>query len=126
MFRSMKRISRVFALLIVFVVVAVAWTPAKRFLLQDACLDAGGKWASNGDYCIYRDCASNGSCKPSYGNNIVCESLKPGISKEELFFHLGMPESVNGSVYVFTGGGAEPRIKAIIEEGQVRELQCRT
>jgi hypothetical protein len=126
MFDSMKRTHQVSVLLTVAVLVVVAWAPAKRFLLQDACLDAGGKWASNGDYCIYRDCASNSSCMPNYQNNVVCESLSPGISKDELFFQLGMPESAAGNVYVFTGGGDEPKIKVEIEEGRVRELKCGT
>ena len=102
----------------------VVWQPAKKLILQDSCLDSGGKWATNGNYCILRACAEDGSCKPSYNNNGVCSTLKLGISREELYFQLGMPKSNEGSVYTFTEGGAGSPIKATIINGVVSELQC--
>jgi hypothetical protein len=125
MFRSMKRPFKIITLIASLVIAVAVWQPAKKLLLEDSCLDGGGKWASNGNYCIYRDCASNGSCKPNYQNNLLCESLRPGITQDELFFHLGMPESRSGNLYVFTGGGAQSNIKAVIKDGIVRDLQCR-
>lgn len=43
---------KIFLAMIVLVFVAFAWQAGKRFLLQDSCLDQGGQWVSNGDYCI--------------------------------------------------------------------------
>jgi len=93
---------------------------------QYSCLDNDGKWATNGNYCIRRYCVKNKSCKPSYENNSICESLSLGVGQNELFFHLGMPESINGNLFTFTGGGGESKIKAIIKNGKVDSLQCRT
>lgn len=107
--------------LLVFIILQ---TPLRKFFLQDACLDAGGKWASNGDFCIYRNCADDNSCKPSYGNAAVCRSLSKGITKKELFFHLGMPDSQNNNVYFFTGGPSSANISAVIENDIVADLNC--
>ena len=106
--------------------VIISWQPLKNFSLQDACLDQGGKWATNGGFCIYKNCAENGSCKSSYINSVMCESLPLGISKDELFFNLGMPQSSIGNIYTFSGGGTENEIKVTIIENSVVSLQCKT
>lgn len=126
MFHRITGPCQLIALLASLAVATVVVAASKRFLLKDSCLSIGGKWALNGNYCIYRDCASDGSCKPSYENNLICESLKPGISQDEVFFHLGMPESSHGDIYVFTSGGGESKIRIIIKKGKVRDLQCKT
>ncbi|MDK1286843.1 hypothetical protein [Pseudoalteromonas umbrosa] len=112
--------------LILIALITLAWQPAKTFLLQDSCLDQGGKWASNGNFCIYQNCAETSSCKPSYRNNSICEELKSGISQDELYFHLGMPESRSDNNFVFTAGGGEKEITATIMSGKVVKLQCGT
>jgi len=126
MFFEMKRVILTLGLILLIISVVIIWQPAKRFLLEDSCLDGGGKWASNGNYCIYRDCAVYSSCKPSYRNYAICESLEAGISRNELYFQLGMPESNNGKTYFFTGGSGASKIRAIIEDDIVVNLQCRT
>jgi hypothetical protein len=99
--------------------------PAKRFFFLNSCLEAGGKWAGNGNYCIRRSCAEDGSCLPSYNNGGVCSSLKTGIAAGELYFHLGMPLSVDGDVYTFSGGGnSRSPIEATIVNGTVTQLNC--
>jgi len=117
---------KVVAAVVIAGVAMALWQLAREYILHGACLDAGGKWATNGNYCIHRRCAEDNSCKPSYRNNAVCETLKIGISQNELYFHLGMPESDAGDVYYFTGGGTEPRIKAVVVNGVVGELECGT
>lgn len=104
--------------------VAVLWQPIKIFVLQDACLDSGGVWASNGEFCIHRECAEDNSCKPNYRNNEICKSLSLGIGRDELFFKLGMPESNKGNVYTFTGGGDGKGITAVIDGATVSQLDC--
>jgi hypothetical protein len=123
---KMKRVLPILSLILLVIAAAIIWQPAKRFLLEDSCLNSGGKWASNGNYCIHRDCAVNNSCKPSYRNYAICESLKTGISRNELYFQLGMPESNKGNTYFFTGGSDAPKIRATIEDDIVVSLQCRT
>lgn len=98
--------------------------PAKRFFLEDRCTNNGGKWAANGNYCIQRNCAKDGNCRPSYNNNAVCSTLSVGIGQNELFFHLGMPERIDGATFVFTAGGGASQIKATIVNGVVEELDC--
>jgi hypothetical protein len=99
--------------------------PGKRFFYLNSCLAAGGKWASNGNYCIRRSCADDGSCLPSYNNAGVCSTLKTGIAADELYFELGMPLSGNGDTYTFAGGGGSPSpIKATIVNGTVTQLDC--
>lgn len=100
------------------------WRPVKTFILQDSCLDEGGKWASNGDYCIRPDCARSGGCLPSYNNNAICKGLPSGLTRDELFFHLGMPVHTDGRSYTFAAGGAESPITAVIVNGAVTELNC--
>lgn len=118
------KIIKFVALAIALGLIVLAWQPVKKLLLQDSCLDAGGKWASNGNYCIYRECAENNSCKPSFRNNEICSGLKLGVSQDLLYFHLGMPESQNGAVYTFSGGGGNSKIIAKIKSGKVVVLDC--
>jgi hypothetical protein len=73
-----------------------------------------------------KNCAENSSCKPSYSNNSICEELKLGISQDELYFHLGMPESSSDNNFKFTGGGGENAINATIKSGKVVKLQSGT
>ena len=123
--RIKTRLSIALLAVCIFVSVSiVVWPAAKRLLLQDSCLDNGGKWATNGNYCILRECAEDRSCKPRYNNNVVCSTLQIGLSRNELFFHLGMPESNEGNIYTFTGGGGGSPIKVSIINGVVGELRC--
>ncbi len=126
MFGSVKVAFSLVVLTVVVMVVAIIWQPAKKLVLQDACIDNGGKWASNGNYCIHRQCAEDNSCKPSYRNNVICETLEVGIEQSELYFQLGMPESNLGNVYTFTGGGEGSQIKVTIINGLAGELKCGT
>ena len=105
---------------------ALLWGPTRKFMRQDSCLDAGGKWASNGDFCIYQNCAESGSCLPSYRNNQVCNTLKEGISLEEVSLHLGMPLKSSDTTYFFAGGGAQSQIEITVENGKVTRLNCGT
>ncbi|KAF7772921.1 hypothetical protein PMAN_b0561 [Pseudoalteromonas marina] len=127
LFKSYVPMKFKLALVIIFIALtALVWQPAKTFLLQDSCLDNGGKWASNGNFCIYQNCAETSSCKPSFRNNSICEELKLGISQNELYFHLGMPESSSDNNFIFTGGGGENAIQATIKSGNFVKLQCGT
>jgi hypothetical protein len=99
---------------------------SKNFILQDSCLDSGRKWSTNQNGCILKTCTQTNNCLPSYKNNAICKSLQTGITSEELFFHLGMPESSNGSLYIFAGAALEPKIIATIKSGKVEGLQCGT
>ena len=126
MFTKVKKGAAVVFVFLVVGVLAVLWQPAKKFMLQDSCLDSSGKWATNGNYCIHRQCAEDNSCKPSYNNSLICRTLKVGISKNELYFQLGMPVRNKGNYYFFIGGSDDPYIKATIIDGLVSELQCRT
>ncbi len=107
---------------VLLVGVVVIWQPAKKYL----CLEQGGKWASNGSFCIYKDCAENGSCLPSYRNSAICEGLELGIDQQTLYFQLGMPESSKGDVYTFAGGGGELPIEAVIKNNKLVNLKCST
>jgi hypothetical protein len=122
---SRKSFYTIVAGCILALVVPPLWGPVKTFILQDSCLDHGGKWATNGNYCIFRECGEDGSCRPSYNNKAVCLTLESGINRETLFFHLGMPESNDGIVYTFSGGGGSGSpIKATVVNGIVSEIEC--
>ena len=97
--------------LVLTVITVALWRPVGLFLAQDSCLDRGGKWTANSGTCIDRDCAQSASCQPSYRNAKICESLTVGMSQEELYFHLGMPEASDGNVYRFNGGVASHQSK---------------
>ena len=64
-----KYIRIVVALFVLFLVL-LSWSGLRDFFLKDDCLDAGGKWATNGNYCIPRDCAKYNSCKASYNRTL--------------------------------------------------------
>ncbi len=119
----MKRLLYVLIFICIAVLV-ILQTPLRKFLLQDICLDSGGKWAINGDLCITKDCANDNSCRPHYNNLAVCRTLKIGISKSELFFQLGMPDSQDGNVYTFTGGPGASQIRAIIDNNIATGINC--
>ncbi len=121
---KIKRILFLSPFLFIIIATFLLWEPVINFIRVDICLDNGGKWASNGNFCIYKDCAEDKSCKPNYRNNTICKSLKSGIDQEELYFHLGMPESSKGSEYIFTGGGGGRRIKATIKRGKLIKIDC--
>lgn len=121
----MKRLA--YSLLIIIIIIALVWlSPLKKLLLKDICLDAGGKWATNGNECIYQNCADDNSCKPSYQNAKICRTLNKNISKQELYFNLGMPYKQNGNVFIFDGGPNNPDITATIENNLVVDLNCGT
>lgn len=116
------------AVVVVLVLTAIAvalWRPVGLFLAQDSCLDRGGKWATNSGTCVDRNCAQSASSQPSYRNATICKSLNVGMSQDELYFHLGMPEANDGNVYRFNGGGGQHQIQATIDAGKVIDLKYR-
>lgn len=126
---SMKRTHRIIlglSLAVIAPALIFAWKPVKYLAFHNVCEKAGGKWASNQNYCISRDCAADNSCLPSYGNNATCKDLTVGISQKEIYFQLGMPKRIDGNIYIFEGGGLEPEIRATIENNKVTRLQCGT
>ena len=89
------------------------------------CSIVGGKFSASTKECIYKTCAETSSCQPSYGNSSVCKKLKPNISKNELYFELGMPFRNEENAYYFHGNAGENRqIKATILNGKVGTLEC--
>lgn len=115
----------VVVLLVLTAITVALWRSVGLFWVQDSCLDRGGKWAANSGTCIDKDCAQSASCQPSYRNATICESLAVGMSQDELYFHLGMPEASDGNVYRFNGGGGEHQIQVTIDAGKVIDLKCK-
>lgn len=93
-------------------------------LMPFKCKLSDGKWFPSASECISKACAETGRCLPSYNNNLICSSLKTGISRDELYFQLGMPISTNGNWYIFQGGAGEKNVSAIIANGKVESLAC--
>jgi len=102
----------------------IAKDEIKTFVFKSSCIENGGKWASNGSYCISRHCAADGTCLPASNNNDVCARLALPIDQDELYFEIGMPERQTGSTYIFAGGAMGSPVTATIENSVVTKLNC--
>jgi len=110
--------------IVITLIVVTALPLSKNYFSQKLCLFSQGKWVSNGNYCIQRDCAKDNSCLPSYNNHTICKSIQIGISENELYFNLGMPITDNNSTLTFVGGSDKPNITATIQKHKVVHLKC--
>jgi len=97
---------------------------SSNYTKRQLCKLSQGKWATNGHYCISKNCAKNKSCKPSYDNNEGCKRLHIGASKDEVFFQLGMPIKNSNDTYEFLGGADKKTIIATIENEKLSKLTC--
>ncbi len=96
-----------------------------RHHTKEGCDFQDGHWASNGSYCITRDCYKNKSCGVWAAPSIRCSSLKIGDPISEVYFQLGNPRSINSTIYTWPVGKGEPgEIKANIVNDKLKELNC--
>ena len=113
-------------LVLIILPLGINITPLRKFFLHDICLNAGGEWSNVWNLCIYPDCAKTSSCRPHYNNRQLCLRLSTGISKDFLFFNLGMPIEQNKDTYTFGGGPNNSNITAVIKNEVVTKLNCGT
>lgn len=91
------------------------------------CNIKNGRWASNGSYCITRDCYKTNSCEKWAVPGLRCSKLETGATVSEIYFQLGEPRSINGSHYIWPIGKAESGIiKAEIINGKLHAIECHT
>ena len=84
-----------------------------------------GRWASNGSYCITRSCYKNNACGELVAPIKRCPILKAGDPISEVYFQLGNPQSINGSIYTWPVGKAESGIiEAVIFNKQLNAINC--
>lgn len=89
------------------------------------CNIQNGRWASNGSYCITRDCYETNSCGEWANPGLRCAKLKKGRPIAEVYFQLGQPVSSNGTQYTWPVGKAEQgAIRAEIINGKLHAIEC--
>jgi len=85
----------------------------------------GGHWASNGAYCITKNCYLDQSCGDWVCPAHRCVLLKTGDHISEVYFQLGNPISIDSSTYIWHAcKGESILIKATIKNDRLRELNC--
>ncbi len=92
---------------------------------KSGCLNFGGKWASNGGYCIDDSCYDTGDCG-IWANPVQwCDKLTIGDSIKKVYFWLGNP-SIQGDEYSWEADKASGEIiRAKIVGGKLQELDCK-
>lgn len=95
------------------------------FYTEKACDIREGHWASNGSYCITKDCYQTNSCG-NWANPINrCAYLKVGMAISEVYFQLGQPESVEGKNYQWRAYKSDSgKVHATIENGTLQAIDC--
>jgi len=95
------------------------------FHTESACNIKNGHWASNGSYCITRNCYATNSCG-NWANPIQhCSTLKIGVPISEVYFQLGQPDNINGNIYTWHSYKADPgKINATINSGILQAINC--
>lgn len=124
---SVNMNKKLLVILVLFVVLfsVVYLKPLNKFIKISSCSLLGGKFSASTRECIYKSCAETGSCQASYGNTSVCKSLKPNLSKNELYFELGMPIRIEGDAFYFRGSaGEKTQVRAILLNGNLKTLEC--
>jgi hypothetical protein len=95
------------------------------FHTEKACDIREGHWASNGSYCITKDCYQTNSCGNRVNPITRCSNLKVGMSISEVYFQLGQPESLSGDNYQWGASkGDSGKVLATITKGTLQALDC--
>jgi hypothetical protein len=95
------------------------------FHTENACDIRDGHWASNGSYCITRDCYQTNSCGRWVSIINRCSNLKVGMAISEVYFQLGQPVSVEGNNYQWHSSKADSgKVQATIVNGTLQALDC--
>ena len=89
------------------------------------CDSIGGKWASNGSYCITQQCYESGDCGNWAHPIFSCKKLMIGDSIEKVYFNLGNPNSINYQKYTWQSSkGSDKLITATIQNSKLTSLEC--
>lgn len=73
------------------------------------------------------ECVAFASCRPSYDNSGVCESLPIGTSRDQLYAKLGQPIQISGSTLLFDPSATESYsiTVALDSQGNTKDFYCR-
>lgn len=92
---------------------------------QSACQARGGRWATNGSYCIESNCFESSTCGKWAYPQSRCPNLKAGDTVSKVYFELGQSDSVANTDHFWSIGKAEAgEIHAVIVNQQLAELYC--
>ena len=95
------------------------------FHTEEACKLREGHWASNGSYCIAKDCYQTNSCGNRANPITRCSNLKVGMAISEVYFQLGQPESISGDNYQWHASKASSgKVRATITNGTLQTFAC--
>ena len=89
------------------------------------CKLQNGRWASNGSYCVTRNCYSNKSCGLLANPQKNCSKLKVSDDISKVYFLLGNPESIDDKIYKwYVFKGSDKFIEVIIVKAKVEDVKC--
>lgn len=95
------------------------------FHTETACNIRDGRWASNGSYCISRDCYDTNSCGSLASPIHQCSNLSEGMPISDVYFQLGEPDVIAGNMYTWHAYKVNPgKIEATIDNGTLTSLSC--
>lgn len=95
------------------------------FHTKAGCEIRDGHWAPNGSYCITRSCYKSKNCGNWASPIKRCGNLEIGDDISEVFFQLGQPLSISGTIYTWRAYKDEGYLNAEIEDGELKHLSCK-
>jgi hypothetical protein len=115
-----KKLSILVILLMPVIALYAFW-----FHTEKACDLREGHWASNGSYCITRDCYDENSCG-NWANPIArCPNLKLGDDISEAYFQLGQPLEIKEGIYTWRAYKIDhKRISVTVKNNKLAEISC--
>ena len=111
--------SLLFVFFILFVGAYFFW-----FHTESACHIKEGHWATNGSYCITRNCYQTNSCGSWASPAARCSNLEIGDSISEVYFQLGQPKTIEAETYTWRAGKSGGVLVATIIDVRLASLQC--
>ena len=89
----------------------------------ELCEKLGGKWASVPSSCVTRLCYRSGTCGYWANPAARCHLLRVNDTISEVYFQLGEPDIVKGTLYMWHERKGRP-IEVIIEHSRLSSLTC--
>lgn len=92
---------------------------------RSACEASDGKWASASNTCIARDCFKTKSCGEWASPNARCNRIKPGDSRADVYFQLGMPSQDSAISAIWSAEkGSSLQVVAQFSDEVLSALSC--
>jgi len=121
-FSAMHKLSFIFGVICLAAIAIVVFLFGPSKIL---CSASGGRWQTNSEHCMTRDCYEAGDCGDWYSPGTRCDHVKVGTSEREAYFQLGNPKRTNGDERWWNvAPTSSDEIRAVVKNGTVTEFNC--